>query len=129
MLAVRSRRHLTRIEDYNPSRRSNAPMPPCSEAASAFARICCLYAAVNFRRFALATTSGSGRTIDAALAPALPSAALRSASLRSSSLRAADGKAEEDSDGTGFCILIFPSALLTNYEGKGVSVTLARRET
>ena len=56
------RRHFVKCDEYRPSRRNKAPMPPCSAAASAFVRICCLYSAVNLRRFAFATTSGSGRT-------------------------------------------------------------------
>src|ERR1017187_5291017 len=45
-----------------------------------------LYSAVNWRRWALTTTSGSGRVLVS------PGAALRSASLRSASLRSAPGE-------------------------------------
>src|SRR6266851_7911771 len=83
--AARSCRHVTRCEEYKPSRRSRAPMPPDSSLAlSASARTRCLYSAVKMRRLALATTSGLGRPAPPWSAPTPGgSASLRSASLRS----------------------------------------------
>jgi hypothetical protein len=46
--------------EYRPSRRSSAPMAPGSRWWSASRRIPSLYSAVNRRRVAFATTSGSG---------------------------------------------------------------------
>jgi len=58
--AWRSRRQLTRCEEYKPSRRSSAPTPPgVAAASSASCTMRSLYAAVKTRRFALATTSES----------------------------------------------------------------------
>src|SRR6516164_9155938 len=77
--ARRSRRQLTRCEEYKPSRRRSAPTPPGVVAAlSASCRMRCLYSAVKVRRLALATTSGSGRDADVGAAPASAAASLSS---------------------------------------------------
>src|SRR5450759_4544807 len=60
-------------------------MAPGSAAASAAAKMRFLYSAVNWRRWALASTSESGRVLVS------PGTALRSVSLRSASLRSAPG--------------------------------------
>ena len=56
------RRHVIRLEEYNPSRRKRAPNRPCSLQASASWRIRRLYSAVNRRRTAFSGTSESGTT-------------------------------------------------------------------
>src|SRR6516165_8920500 len=91
--AWRSRRQLTRCEEYKPSRRSSAPTPPgVAAASSASCTMRSLYAAVKTRRFALATTSGSGGKTGTAPAPTLAAAALRSGSQTEPSLRSAAAK-------------------------------------
>src|SRR5207244_8258090 len=50
-------RHVVRWEEYNPSRRSSAPIPPGVLQASASRTIFRLYSTVNRRRVAFATTS------------------------------------------------------------------------
>ena len=84
--ASRSRRQVDNREEYKPSRRSSAPIPPEPLAWSTAARMRCLYSAVNRRRLACATTSGSGWG-----GRVLPSVELRSPSLRSGSLRPTEG--------------------------------------
>ena len=95
--ASRSRRQVATSEEYKPSRRSSAPIPPEPLAWSASARMRCLYSAVKRRRLAWATTSGSGWVFGSA--PALPPVALRSPSLRSGSLRPTGGKTAGEDDG------------------------------
>ena len=56
----RALRQAVRWELYNPSRRSNRPTSP-GFVQRASSRIRSRYAAVNWRRFGLATTSGFGR--------------------------------------------------------------------
>src|SRR5262249_43781667 len=56
---ARARRHSTRWEEYNPSRRSRAPMAPGVVHASASLRIRRLYSAVYVRRRGFATTCTS----------------------------------------------------------------------
>ena len=56
----RCARQVVEYEEYNPSRRSRAPIAPGAVQASASRRIFRLYSAVNRRRLALATTSTSG---------------------------------------------------------------------
>src|ERR1035438_8597491 len=85
--ASRSHRQVFNKEEYNPSRRSTAPIPPEPLAASTSCKMRSLYSAVNRRRLAWATTSGSGRS-EAVPGPA--SVELRLASLRSASLRPTD---------------------------------------
>src|SRR5690242_12216045 len=94
-------------------------MPPgWAAAASASARMASLYSAVKVRRFAMGTTSGSGRVgTDGSGATVLPAAPLRSASLRSASLRSAAGKTVDEAEEIplifkGFSI----PALLCNYD-------------
>ena len=90
-------------------------------AASASARMQSLYSALNVRRLALATTSGSGRTgAGGSEATVLPAAALRSASLRSASLGgAAAGKTGGGAGAAEHIPLFFTwipiLALLSNY--------------
>ena len=96
--AARSRRQVANNDEYSPSRRSSAPIPPEPLAWSDSVRMRCLYSAVKRRRLAWATTSGSGWILGSA--PALPSVALRSPSLRSGSLRPTDGKAAGEGTGT-----------------------------
>jgi hypothetical protein len=82
----RSRRHSTRWDEYNPSRRNSAPIAPGSVARSASSTMPSLYSAVNLRRWALAATSGSGAG-GAATRLELAAPPLREVSLRSPSLR------------------------------------------
>ena len=49
-------RQNARCDEYNPSRRNNAPSSPGFVQASAAARICSLYAALNCRRVRVADT-------------------------------------------------------------------------
>src|SRR5206468_311553 len=56
----RAVRHVVRCEEYNPSRRNNAPTAPGVLHASASRTIFRLYSAVNRRRVAFAVTSISG---------------------------------------------------------------------
>jgi hypothetical protein len=58
--ASRWRRQSTRWEEYNRSRRSNAPIWPGSVQASASPRMASLYSALKRRRLAFSGTSGSG---------------------------------------------------------------------
>ena len=91
--AWRSRRQLTRCEEYKPSRRRSAPTPPevaCSIFVSFTMRS--LYAAVKTRRFALTTTSESGGKTGTAPVLTLADAALRSGSQTGPSLRCAADK-------------------------------------
>src|ERR1019366_3338235 len=83
--ASRSRRQVANRDEYRPSRRRSAPIPPVPLAWSAAARICRLYSAVKRRRLACVTTSGSGWAV------VLPPVVLRSLSLRSGSLRPPGG--------------------------------------
>src|ERR1022692_3914042 len=94
----RSRRQVDSREEYKPSRRSRAPMPLEPLAWSTAAKMRCLYSAVNRRRLACATTSGSGWSSWAAAL--LPSVELRLPSLCSGSLRPTEGKnaGEEEAD-------------------------------
>jgi len=96
--ASRSRRHAVNVEEYNPSRRSKAPIVPEPFACSASDTMRCLYSAVKRRRLAWATTSGSGWVFGSG--PALLPVALRSLSLRSGSLRATGSKAAGAGAGT-----------------------------
>ena len=66
------RRHVIRLEEYNPSRRKRAPTRPCSLQASASRRIRRLYSAVNRRRTAFSDTSESGTTDRPARPPVRP---------------------------------------------------------
>src|SRR5450755_2694368 len=97
MPVARSRRQVASSDEYKPSRRRRAPIPPrLSATASASCRMRSLYSAVKVRRFALAATSGSGREPSTGSAPALAGAALRCGSLRSPPLRSAPAKAPEE---------------------------------
>src|SRR5206468_10880275 len=60
---ARARRHTTKCDEYNPSRRSNAPTAPGVAQASAALRIRRLYSAVNTRRCAFATTCTSSPVV------------------------------------------------------------------
>src|SRR5437879_4860452 len=93
-------------------------MPPECATASASARMRSLYTAVNARRFALGTTSGSGRGgVGGSGATVLPAAALRSASLRSTSLRSAAGKTVGEAEEIPLFFTLIPIlALLSNYD-------------
>ena len=119
---------LRRCDEYRPSRRKRAPMPPCFRtAASAFARICRLYSAVNLRRLALATTSGSGgqrRLLRCRLCPSAGTP-FGLASLGLTTFRGGQSRRRPRWD--RILHLVFPSALDTNYGGEGVSATLAQR--
>ena len=64
---------------YNPSRRSRRPTSPGCVQRSASSRIRSRYSAVNWRRFGLATTSGSGVGL---ARPALGASSLRSSTPR-----------------------------------------------
>ena len=68
-----------RCELYNPSRRSRRPTSPGCVQRSASSRIRSRYSAVNWRRFGLATTSGSGVGL---ARPALGASSLRSSTPR-----------------------------------------------
>src|SRR5262249_27875360 len=57
---ARNRRHFTRWDEYNPSRRSNAPIWPLWVQASASFKMRSFSAALKVRRDAFGTTSGSG---------------------------------------------------------------------
>src|SRR5438046_2195787 len=59
----RAARHVVRWEEYNPSRRSNAPTAPGVLQASASRTIFRLYSTLNRRRVAFATTSIAGPTM------------------------------------------------------------------
>ena len=59
---ARWRRHSTRWDEYNPSRRSNAPTPPASRQRSTSARMRSVYSAVKVRCVGAGRTSGSGAT-------------------------------------------------------------------
>ena len=74
-------RQAVRCELYNPSRRSRRPTSPGCVQRSASSRIRSRYSAVNWRRFGLATTSGSGAGL-APLARALGVSSLRSSTPR-----------------------------------------------
>ena len=90
-------------------------MPPWPAATSAAAKTRSLYSAVNVRRFASTTTSGSGRAgLPAARASGVAPAPLRSASLRSASLRSAEATPDEEPTTTtlGFTLILL-LALLT----------------
>ena len=71
----RALRQAVRCELYNPSRRSRRPTSPGCVQRSASSRIRSRYSAVNWRRFGLATTSGSGVGL---ARPALGASSLRS---------------------------------------------------
>ena len=75
----RALRQAVRCELYNPSRRSRRPTSPGCVQRSASSRIRSRYSAVNWRRFGLATTSGSGVGL---ARPALGASSLRSSSPR-----------------------------------------------
>ena len=75
----RALRQAVRCELYNPSRRSSRPTSPRCVQRSASSRIRSRYCAVNWRRFGLATTSGSGVGL---ARPALGASSLRSAAPR-----------------------------------------------
>ena len=72
-------RQAVRCELYNPSRRSRRPTSPGCVQRSASSRIRSRYSAVNWRRFGLATTSGSGVGL---ARPALGASSLRSSTPR-----------------------------------------------
>src|ERR1022692_2790575 len=74
MPALRSRRQVTRWDEYKPSRRSKAPISRDFLAWLVSAKICCLYSTVNLRRLALAITSGLGCGVGWKSGPALPAA-------------------------------------------------------
>ena len=75
----RALRQAVRCELYNPSRRSSRPTSPRCVQRSASSRIRSRYSAVNWRRFGLATTSGSGVGL---ARPALGASSLRSSTPR-----------------------------------------------
>ena len=75
----RALRQAVRCELYNPSRRSRRPTSPGCVQRSASSRIRSRYSAVNWRRFGLATTSGSGVGL---ARPALGASSLRSSTPR-----------------------------------------------
>lgn len=58
----RAARHVVKWEEYNPSRRNSAPTAPAVLQPSASRTNFRLYACVNRRRLAFATTSTSGAT-------------------------------------------------------------------
>ena len=119
MPVCRSRRQVTKWDEYRPSRRNKAPMAPGrAEAASASAKTRCLYAAVKVRRLASTTTSGSGRGgEDGSGATVLPTATLRSTSLRSASLRSAAGRTVGIAEEIPLFFTLIPVlALLSNYD-------------
>ena len=60
MPAARSRRQVVNRDEYNPSRRSSAPMPPEPLAWSASARMRCLYSAVKRPALGLGHDFGVG---------------------------------------------------------------------
>jgi integrase len=70
--ASRWRRHVTRCEEYRPSRRNNAPSCPDCVQASASRRISSLYSAVKRLRFGPSTSSGSGTPAGAGRPTAAP---------------------------------------------------------
>ena len=92
--------------------------PGWAEAASASARMRCLYWAEKVRRLASATTSGLGRGgVAGSAATVLPAPALRSASLRSASLRSAAGKTVGVAEEIPLFLTSIPIlALLSNYD-------------
>ena len=110
------------VEVYNPSRRSSRPTSPGCTQRSASSRIRSRYSAVNWRRFGLATTSGSG----AGFAPL--ARALGVSSLRSSTPRARAP--------TSFSVIDSLSVTIGSHlhrptvipRGAGVSVMLAERD-
>ena len=57
---IRSRRQVTRCDEYSPSRRRIAPTSPGPLACSTSRSRRSLYSAVNRRRFGFASTAGSG---------------------------------------------------------------------
>ena len=75
----RALRQAVRCELYNPSRRSSRPTSPRCVQRSTSSRIRSRYSAVNWRRFGLATTSGSGVGLGH---PALGASSLRSSAPR-----------------------------------------------
>ena len=115
----RALRQAVRCELYNPSRRSRRPTSPGCVQRSASSRIRSRYSAVNWRRFGLATTSGSG--------VGLARPALGASSLRSSTPRAGTE--------TSFNVIEFLSAIIGFHLHRpteipkvaGVSVMLAER--
>ena len=78
--SLRCLRQYVRCDVYSPSRRSSSPTSPGLVHASASARIRALYSAVNERRLACSTSSGSGDPLRRG-APASPKAQLGYASL------------------------------------------------
>ena len=74
----RCRRHSVRCEEYNPSRRSRAPISPGTAQTSASRRMRTLYSAVNRRRWGFSATSGSGRVAAANSAPVISAPCRRS---------------------------------------------------
>ncbi len=91
--------------------------PGCAAAASASAKMRCLYSAVKARRLAPATTSGFGRGGVGGSGAAVLPAALRSPSLRSASLRSAAGKTLGEAEEIPLFFTLIPVlALLSNYD-------------
>jgi len=70
----RAPRHVARCDEYSPSRRSTAAISPGPQR-SASAKIRRLYSLVNWRRFPLAGTSGSGLSVAALSSFRSPSSA------------------------------------------------------
>jgi hypothetical protein len=68
--ALRCLRQYVRCDVYSPSRRNSSPTSPGRVHASASARIRALYSAVNERRLACSTNSGSATPSGAARPPA-----------------------------------------------------------
>src|SRR5262245_4951091 len=71
---ARARRHITKCDEYNPSRRNSAPTAPDVAHASASLRMRRLYSAEYIRRLGLATTWTS--SITAATCPSMGSSPL-----------------------------------------------------
>lgn len=95
--------------------------PGCAAAASASARMRCLYSAEKVRRLASATTSGSGRGgMAGSVATVLPAAALRSASLRSASLRSAAGKTVREAEEIPLFFTLIPVLALLSNSDRGI---------
>src|SRR5689334_24765505 len=102
-------------------------MPPgWAVAASASAKMASLYSAVNARRLAVGTTSGSGCVgVGGSGTTVLPTAPLRESSLRSASLRSAAGKTVEEAEEIPlFFKIVSFLALLCNYGRQNCLINL-----
>jgi len=86
----------------------------------------CLYSAVNVRRLASATISGSGRSeAGGSGATVLPASPLRESSLRSASLRCAAGKTVGEAEEIPLIFkLISILALLSNYDQENCLINI-----